>query len=86
MFCENTKKFEVNINKFRGKNYQSIEKEVKQFLKIKMYNNKNVMKKNNNGKKIIKKLFNTILKKPNKFIQSSDLKKVKCVILCPLSK
>ncbi len=28
-------------------------------------------------KKIIKKLFNTILKKPNKFIQSSDLKKDK---------
>jgi len=54
--------------------FQYIEKEVKQFLKIKMYNNKNVMKKNNNGKKIIKKLFNTILKKPNKFIKSSDLK------------
>jgi len=57
--------------------FQFIEKEIKQFLKIKMYNNKNVMKKNNNGKKVIKKLFNTILKKPNKFIQSSDLKKDK---------
>ena len=57
--------------------FLSIEAEIKQFLKIKMYNNKNVMKKNNNGKSIIKKLFKTILIKPNKYIKSSDLKKDK---------
>ena len=57
--------------------FQNIETEIKQFLKIKMYNNKNVMKKNNNGKKIIKKLFKTIIKKPNNYIKSSDLKKDK---------
>ena len=54
--------------------FQNIETEIKQFLKNKMYNNKNVMKKNNNGKKIIKKLFKAIVKKPNKYIKSSDLK------------
>ena len=57
--------------------FQNIETEIKQFLKIKMYNNKNVMKKNNNGKKIIKKLFKTIIKKPNNYIKSSDLIKDK---------
>ena len=54
--------------------FHNIEKEIKEFLKIKMYNNKIVMKKNSNGKKIIKKLFKTILKKPNKFIKTLDLK------------
>ena len=57
--------------------FLSIETEIKQFLKIKMYNNKNVMNKNNNGKKIIRNLFKTIIKKPNKYIKSSDLKKDK---------
>jgi len=56
-----------------SKKFENIEKEIKQFLKIKMYNNQKVMKKNNNGKKIIKKLFKTILKKPNKYIKSTDL-------------
>ena len=32
-----------------------------------MYNNKNVLDKNNNGKLIIKKLFNLIKKNPRKF-------------------
>ena len=54
--------------------FQNTESEIKQFLKIKMYNNKNVIKKNETGKKVIKKLFNTILKKPNKYIKSSYLK------------
>jgi len=57
-----------------SRKFQNIETEIKQFLKNKMYNNKNVMKKNNIGKKIIKKLFKTIVKKPNKYIKSSDLK------------
>ncbi len=42
-------------------------------MKEKMYKNKNVLNKNNNGKKIIKNLFNIIKKKPNKFIKKSDL-------------
>ncbi len=57
--------------------FLSIESEIKNFLKIKMYNNKNVMKKNNNGKKIIRNLFKTIIRRPNKYIKSSDLKKNK---------
>ena len=47
--------------------------EVRFFLKTKMYNNKNVQKKNNEGKLIIKKLFNYIKKKPKKFISKEYL-------------
>jgi len=57
-----------------SKKFKYIEAEIKNFLKIKMYNNKNVMKKNNNGKKIIRKLFKDIKNKPNKYIKLSDLK------------
>ena len=42
-----------------------------------MYNNKNVLNKNNKGKKIIENLFNIIKNKPNKFISKSDLDKNK---------
>ena len=38
-----------------------------------MYNNKTVLKKNNKGKLIIKKLFNKIKKKPHKFISKRHL-------------
>ena len=54
-------------------NFRKIEVEIKYFLRKKMYDNKEVIKKNNNGKKIIKKLFNHIKIKPLKFI---DKKKV----------
>ena len=50
------------------------EKEIKYFLKVKMYNNKNVVKKNNEGKLIIKKLFNNIQKNPKKYISKNELK------------
>ena len=84
---KNIKKYKVkkmsdiytNVNQiinFSNK-FISIEAEIKQFLKNKMYNNKNVMKKNNNGKNIIKSLFKTIITKPKKYIKSSDLKKDK---------
>ena len=53
--------------------FKIIEKKIKLFLKEKMYKNKNVLNKNNNGKKIIKNLFNIIKNKPNKFIKKSDL-------------
>ena len=53
--------------------FKLIEREIKIFLKQNMYNNKNVLNKNNNGKKIIKSLFKIITNKPKKFINSSDL-------------
>ena len=40
-----------------------------------MYNNKSVLKKNNEGKRIIEKLFDKIKKNPKKFISSEHLKK-----------
>ncbi len=42
-----------------------------------MYNNKNVLNRNNNGKKVVKHLFKIITKKPKKFINNTDLDKNK---------
>ena len=53
--------------------FKEIEKEIKFFLRLKMYNNKNVLLKNNKGKKIIKHLFNEISKKPNRFFNKEKL-------------
>ena len=61
-----------NIVSFSEK-FLNIEYEIKQFLRIKMYNNSNVLKKNNHGKTIIKKLFNKISKNPNKYINKNQL-------------
>ncbi|MBA1339676.1 MAG: dGTPase [Pelagibacterales bacterium] len=44
---------------------------IKSFLKERMYFSKNVLKKTNNGKKIIKGLFLMIKKNPSKFIKKS---------------
>jgi len=49
------------------------ENEIRYFLKSKMYNNKSVLKKNNNGKLIINRLFNKIQKNPKKFISKEQL-------------
>ena len=49
------------------------ENEIRYFLKTKMYNNKNVLGKNNKGKSIIKKLFNKIKNNPKKFISKKQL-------------
>ena len=49
------------------------EDEIRYFLKMKMYNNKDVLKKNNEGKSIIKRLFNKIKKNPRKFISKNYL-------------
>ena len=49
------------------------ENEIRFFLKTKMYNNKNVLAKNNKGKSIIKKLFNKIKLNPKKFISKEHL-------------
>ena len=54
--------------------YIEIEKEIRFFLRTKMYNNKNVLAKNNKGKKIIKDLFLSIKKKPNRFLTKDQLK------------
>jgi dGTPase len=49
------------------------ENEIRFFLKTKMYNNKKVLDKNNNGKLIIKKLFNLIKKNPRKFLSNEQI-------------
>ena len=43
--------------------------EIKYFLSMKMYNNARVLKKTNEGKKIIKNLFKKLTKKPKKYIK-----------------
>ena len=60
-----------------SKNYINIEKEIRFFLRSKMYNNKKVINKNNKGKKIIKDLFENIKKKPSKFLTKEQLNKDK---------
>ena len=57
-----SKKLKITIN------------EIRDFLRITMYNNKDVLKKNNEGKKIIKKLFSVINKNPKKYIKTKYLK------------
>ena len=57
-----------------SKKFLKIEKEIRFFLRTKMYNNKIVVIKNNKGKKIIKDLFLSIKKKPNKFLSREQLK------------
>ncbi len=56
------------------KNYEN---EIRYFLKTKMYNNKDVLKKNNKGQLIIKKLFDKIKLNPKKFITTNQLNKDK---------
>ena len=53
--------------------FLSLEKEVKNFLKANMYNNKTVQLKNNQGKKIVENLFKIIEKKPKKFIINKSI-------------
>ena len=50
--------------------FKLIDEEIKFFLRKKMYKNKNVLMKNNHGKKIIRALFLKISKKPKKYIKS----------------
>ena len=56
------------------KNYEN---EIRYFLKTKMYNNRNVLGKNNKGKSIIKNLFKRIDRNPGKFISKNQLIKDK---------
>ena len=62
---------------------KSFDLEIKKFLKEKMYFHKNVKKKTNYGKKIIKKLFLIIIKNPKKYInikkyKNSKLERIIC--------
>ena len=54
--------------------FEKIDQEIKFFLRSKMYNNKNVLNKNDKGKKIIKTLFKLISNKPNKFLKKHAFK------------
>jgi len=56
---------------------QNSEYEIKSFLRKKMYDNKKVFKKNQNGKAIIRKLFKLIKSNPRKFIPNDRLSKDK---------
>ena len=56
---------------------QKSEKEIKLFLRTKMYDNKLVLKKNQRGKIIIKKLFGVIKSNPRKFLTKDQLAKDK---------
>ncbi len=58
-------------------NLQNSEKEIRSFLRTKMYNNKSVLVKNQRGKVIIKKLFNIIKLNPKKFLRKDQLTKDK---------
>ena len=60
-----------------SQNIKNSEDEIRYFLKTKMYNNKSVLGKNNEGKSIIKKLFSKIDKNPKKFISKKQLNKDK---------
>ena len=52
--------------------FKKFENEIRFFLRKKMYDNKNVINKNNKGKIIIKKLFQKIKKNPKKFISKPE--------------
>jgi len=52
---------------------QNSEKEIRLFLRTKMYNNKSVLNKNQKGKVIIKKLFSIIKSNPRKFLSKDQL-------------
>ena len=56
---------------------QNSEKEIRSFLRSKMYNNNSVLRKNQRGKLIIKKLFEIIKSKPRKFLTKDQLTKDK---------
>tara|TARA_Y100000590_G_scaffold306693_1_gene346134 strand:- start:4497 stop:5420 length:924 start_codon:yes stop_codon:yes gene_type:complete len=58
---------------FSGK-MKKIDKQIKDFLKVNMYNHKKVVVNTNKGKKIIKDLFNYLIKNPKKLINKELFK------------
>ena len=59
---------------FFSNKFMKIEEEIKYFLRTRMYDNKNVLIKNNKGKKIIRKLFDEIYSNPRKYLSKEQLK------------
>ena len=57
-----------------SKRMSNFDTEIKSFLKDNMYNHMNVIKRTKKGEKIIKLLFNKIIKKPSRFIKKNTLK------------
>jgi len=47
---------------------KSLDKQIKSFLSLNMYNHKSVKSNTNNGEKVIKGLFRYLLKNPKKYI------------------
>jgi dGTPase len=84
---KNLKKFKIKSQKDVSKNNQLIvcfsdkihntENEIRLFLRTKMYNNKSVLRKNQRGKMIIKRLFGIIKSNPKKFLTKDQLTKEK---------
>ena len=58
-----------------SKKMKHFDKKIKNFLKIKMYYNKAVKQNTNNGKKIINKLFTSINKNPDLYLNVSKYDK-----------
>jgi len=54
--------------------YENIIDEIRYFLSLKMYKNNKVLKKNNEGKRIIEKLFKVISNNPRKFLTFLPIK------------
>ena len=58
-----------------SRNMKKVDAQIKDFLRFNMYNHRNVVINTNKGKKIIKVLFNYLLKNSNKHIDEELLKK-----------
>jgi len=54
---------------------KKVDEQIKDFLRINMYNHKKVICNTNNGKKIIRVLFNYFAKNPKKYINEKSLQK-----------
>ena len=71
-----------NLIKDKGIIVKNIENDTKNFLRLKMYNNKKVLIKNNKGKKVLHYLFKKISKNPSSYF---SIKKNKSTIFRQIS-
>jgi len=84
---KNIKSFKIKSSKDVSKSNKMIvrfsnkieksEREIRSFLRYKMYDNENVLSKNQKGKLVIKKLFKLIKSNPRKFLTKDQLTKDK---------
>ena len=58
-----------------SKSMKKVDMQIKNFLNVNMYNHKNVIVNTNKGKKIIKYLFQALIKNPKKYINNELFKK-----------